>query len=393
MKFFIYYCTALLMLLVACIQEGEERLQNQIDEISDRYAPDKRTALCDAEVRQLGFGKYLLTGETLFPAAKNEIISLFNDKKITLIDSLKVLPDIALGENTAGLITVSVANLRSRASHPAELITQAILGTPVKILKKQSDWLFIQTPDLYLGWTNSSSVQEMTESEVRAWRHSKRLIYKYLSGFIYERPETEFPVADLVAGAIVEYVSESDSHFEVSLPDGRTGFTEKIGFQNFIDWAYSSRISPDGICETALYFTGLPYLWGGTSSKSLDCSGFTKTVYFLNGYIISRDASQQIMQGKKIPASDHFDNLCRGDLLFFGSAEPYRVVHVGIWLGDSEVIHASGMVTKESMDPSRKNFSRYLSETFLSEVRRLHRSGEEIPGMKVAEHPWYFDNL
>ena len=43
-----------------------------------------------------------------------------------------------------------------------------------------------------------------------------------------------------------------------------------------------------------------PYLWGGTSGKGMDCSGFTKEVYFRNGMILSRDASQQVRAGEEI---------------------------------------------------------------------------------------------
>ena len=56
--------------------------------------------------------------------------------------------------------------------------------------------------------------------------------------------------------------------------------------------------SPETIVATAYRFFGVPYLWGGTSVKGMDCSGFTKTVYFLNGVLLPRDASQQVARGR-----------------------------------------------------------------------------------------------
>ena len=45
------------------------------------------------------------------------------------------------------------------------MVSQAILGTPVRILKNEDSWLLIQTPDHYIGWTESSSVEPMTAAE------------------------------------------------------------------------------------------------------------------------------------------------------------------------------------------------------------------------------------
>ena len=61
-------------------------------------------------------------------------------------------------------------------------------------------------------------------------------------------------------------------------------------------------------------FIGIPYLWGGTSSKGFDCSGFTKTVYLMNGLVIPRDASQQINEGLLVDKDRNWDKLQEGEL-------------------------------------------------------------------------------
>ena len=79
---------------------------------------------------------------------------------------------------------------------------------------------------------------------------------------------------------------------------------------------------------------GRSILMGGTSTKGLDCSGFTKQVYFMHGIVLSRDASQQVMQGLLVDETGDFSNARPGDLVFFGSPATEenpieRVVHVG----------------------------------------------------------------
>lgn len=98
-------------------------------------------------------------------------------------------------------------------------------------------------------------------------------------------------------------------------PNGKTAFVPKEHAQLYDDWLASVEISGENLVETKSLM-GLPYLWGGTSSKGVDCSGFTKTVFFMNGLIIPRDASQQINTGKVVDSTRNFENLIAGDLLF-----------------------------------------------------------------------------
>lgn len=364
-------------------------LQKSVDEISAEYVPDKRTGISIATVSKAVKGQILLQGETLYPAAKEEMIRLIREAGGEIIDSLQLLPEASVGDKSWGLIAVSVASIRTRPSHPAEMATQAVMGTPVRILKKQHGWFLVQTPDEYLGWTTSSSVQGMTWSALQEWRNSDRLIFKGLTGNVLSNDHSGNAVSDLVAGVIVKKTGETGSAYFVSLPDGRAGQVTKADFADFSEWKAEARPDTLNIPQTALRFLGLPYMWGGTSAKALDCSGYTKTVYFLNGMILERDASQQIRNGHAVNPDGNFRDLQPGDLLFYGNRDPFRVVHVGIWLGDSKVIHASGTVKVESMDTNRPDASKYLTDTFLGEVRRICNAPKGKGLIPVKDHPWY----
>ena len=156
----------------------------------------------------------------------------------------------------------------------------------------------------------------------------------------------------------------------------------------YSSWLKNLKSTPENIEVIAKKMNGFPYLWGGTSTKGMDCSGFTKMVYLMNGYIIPRDASQQINAGKTIDYHLKFDGLKKGDLLFFGKKatadSKQRVTHVGIWLGNKkmEFIHSSGNVHISSMHPEQPNYDDFNRNRYIGSKRYLNIVDKDIVNLK-----------
>jgi hypothetical protein len=264
------------------------------------------------------------------------------------------------------------------------------MGTPVKILKDEEGWLMIQTPDLYIGWVDSEAVHELTGTEYLEWKSSPRLFYIRKTGDILAGPLQGKVVSDIVAGCILVMGTDLNGFTGVTLPDGRRGFIRKEEAVPLDQVTPEKYLSSGNLVATAESFMGIPYLWGGTSPKGFDCSGFVKTVYFLNGVILSRDASQQFRHGTRIRRSWHPDSLKSGDLLFFGSIRHGRPrpTHVAMYIGNSEFIHASGMVKINSLDSTRANFSRFRRDSFLG-VRRIIGAAPGGGIEPLSVNSWY----
>jgi hypothetical protein len=194
-------------------------------------------------------------------------------------------------------------------------------------------------------------------------------------------------VSDLVAGDILTGLTSDGNWVKVQLPDDREGWVESGYLMQWEEWISSRETSVDNLISTAKSMLGVPYLWGGTSIKGVDCSGFTKTIFYLNGQVIPRDASQEINEGEEVDTEKNWENLQVGDLLFFGEKatddRKERVVHVGMWIGNNEFIHSRGRVRISSFDPASPNYDEYELNRYLRTKRIVNQKSDGV--LSVSE--------
>lgn len=98
-----------------------------------------------------------------------------------------------------------------------------------------------------------------------------------------------------------------------------------------------ARNKVNAIIKTARSYIGVPYAFGGTTPKAFDCSGYLQYVFAQNGISIPRTADEQYKLGLRTNSEKQ---LVPGDLVFFTTYEP-GASHCGIYLGNSQFIHAS----------------------------------------------------
>ena len=351
-----------------------------------RYAPDRRVAVFDVTCVQQG-AQVVVRGDVGVQAAHRDVVAAVAAAKLgVVVDSIRVLPDPALAATPFGIVKVSVGNVRSNPAHSAELATQVMMGMVVTVLKKQGDWYYIQGPDQYLGWLEGPAMHFTSPSGANAWQHGPRVIMTAYFGVVRAKADTtSLPVSDAVPGVLFRAGAVKGQWRAVETPDGRKGFIERRLVADYTKWKATRTLTAATVEQTAKRFIGVPYLWGGTSPKGMDCSGFTKTVFRLNGLELNRDANQQAQMGVDVSTGDDMRQLSKGDLLFFGqkatAERPERITHVGIYLQDKTIIHTPGGsgVRIDSFDPAAPNYNDGLVRSLVRARRIIGATAQVQP--------------
>jgi cell wall-associated NlpC family hydrolase len=127
-----------------------------------------------------------------------------------------------------------------------------------------------------------------------------------------------------------KYVRQLPSVILVDVQTGRTTYTGTGSF------------AATPLLKTAYTYLGIPYRWGGTSSKGIDCSGFVQSVFREHGMSLPRVARDQARVGADVPWVPYsLVYLQPGDRLYFACSHSY-IDHTGIYIGGGYFIHSSG---------------------------------------------------
>jgi SH3-like domain-containing protein len=375
------------------VRRDAGELDRTLDSLKTIYAPDTRVAVWTPVVARRGNMLYL-DGEVDQGEAYHAIQRAVGSRFPGTVFNLTLLPGKDPDRVVNGLVKNSVINLRAKPGHRSELVTQALLGMPIRILKEEDGWCLVQLPNRYLGWVEQSVVRLMGKVDLDRYRELDKIIFTRQYGQSYKSPDRESqPVSDLVAGCILPVLTAGNGFYQVIYPDSTIAWLDRKEASRVTGF-FPDTLTGERLVETAMGYMGVPYLWGGTSSKGVDCSGLTFMVYFMNGTILERDASQQCLHGRVITTDYEPNGLLPGDLLFFGrkasDMRPERVSHVAIYAGDGEFIHASenlGRVGISSMDSTVSGYIPGYRDLF---IRAVRIAGESDPGFQpVSMNPFF----
>ena len=399
MKSFIPSTTTLILLVLlasACNWQNEQtiaELNLLLDSLHQENVADDRIELWDILVSDAN-GLIQLEGNLSDEETYAVVLEAVDQHFPEVHVALTLLPGNGGGQLVNALVNNSVIHLRREPSSTKELVTQALLGTPVRLLKTEGGKSLIQVPDGYIGWVNTAELHLLDQEGLDTYREAEKLIFTAQYGIAYSEPDVQsMPMTDLVIGNIVNKVAEQGAFTQVSYPDGRLGWVHSKELVPAEEIFYKSTLK-ENLVQTALMFHGIPYLWGGTSSKIIDCSGLVCNIYFMNGIQLPRDADMQALIGRELSTEFTPDPLEPGDLLFFGrkasEEREENVTHVAMYIGGGEYIHSAGYrerVSINSMDSTMESYIERYPEIFVRAVRIL---GEEYEGFRpIPDNEFY----
>ena len=335
-----------------------DKLRDTLAHAAKAFA-DTRIHYCHVEVAALTDQHCALTGAVLDTATRDALVAALSARFPEATVDAAGVEILRRPEPAQRAVAANLTGLYADPSFRAEQVSQLFNGAPLELLRQQDNWTFVRQPDGYLGWVYAPYLTDLPAAP------ATHLVGMPISPL---RTEPQF-FGSLVSrvlggtGVTVDRIElfgnrASDGWAHVTLAGGRAGWLSLMDLRPVDDLPTDEAARRRQIVEHARRYTGVPYLWGGSSGMGIDCSGLAQLTHRLVGIPLLRDADMQFDAGQPVEPPFRL-----GDLLFFGElGANRRITHVGISLGGWRIIHASrsqnGVYEDdvETVDHLRKSF-------------------------------------
>lgn len=216
---------------------------------------------------------------------------------------------------SAGTVTGSVVNVRSKPDISSEILTKLTKGSAVEIYERSGDWYRISIGEDRYGWIHKDYLSVRSDSVSRGKSDAADRAEAAAAETADENAEVDTEASDENAEAPENPAADSDGTQSVESGDYR---------QKIVAYART--------------LMGVRYVYGGSTTKGFDCSGFVSYVFKKFNIPLERSSKDMANYGTAVKKAD----LQPGDLVFFDTNGGLNGInHVGIYIGNNQFIHAS----------------------------------------------------
>ncbi len=287
---------------------------------------------------------------------KSEVKLMQKGMKLLVMSAVMTAMMIYIGtsayadEVKTGEVTGSVVNLREAPTTEAQVLTSVAQGGTVAVLGEEDSGWYKISYDGDVGYMSADYVEVKQEAEP---------VSGYVTGsYVNVRKAADSSatvLGGLYKGAEVEINGLENGWYKIS-----NGSLEGYMSADYVAVGEAPKTSAgEAVAEIAKRYVGYRYRYGGTSpSTGFDCSGLVTYVFRqYNGYTF-KSRTSLYLDGVRVTYSE----LQPGDLVFFDTAGRGRITHVGIYLGNGQMIHAPNSrscVKIVSMTPGSYYYNTY----------------------------------
>ncbi|MBI5192976.1 MAG: C40 family peptidase [Nitrospirae bacterium] len=310
------------------------------------------------------------TGETLYDIAKDNGVSVKDIKNTNKLHTSRIHPgDVIAIPGKAALKTKDKQNTLAKAT--IKKTTKSNDVTEVKAADDYNPYIVESGENLY----RIASRFGISVKEIKKINNLKGNAIKVGQKLLVPVVEHEEELPDTADESVKETdVAAADSVEEFQNEDENA--LNNVLARNNIDALTEDSDSSNwfSLIDKAMDYIGVPYRFGGSSLKGIDCSAFVQTVYKYFSIDLPRTAREQFKAGVRVSKKEQ---LRIGDLIFFRTYAKYPS-HVGIYVGEGKMIHASSRNKKVTISSINEP---YYIRRYIGAVRLP----ENLPNMNVED--------